>query len=181
LALKLNSANPTTSGVVTLGSDPLAPVGGYSVLARNTATGIVSMLPSNTYRFLSDDVDWTEISNKPSTIAPSPHTHVISDVTGLQGELDARIIDTQIEVSSSTNVLVAWNQKTILFTANCTITVPATLLPQYGFVFRTLAGVTVTWAITAPFTWETTPTTTPAKTTGSFMRRGNTNTILLDF
>ena len=91
------------------------------------------------------------------------------------------IDDSQIEVSANTNILAAWDKKTILFTANCTITVPATLLPQYGFVFRTLAGVTVTWAITEPFTWETTPTTTPEKTTGSFMRRGNTNTILLDF
>ena len=87
----------------------------------------------------------------------------------------------QIEVSTNQNVSELWNGKTILFTANCTITVPATLLSQYGFVFRTLAGVTVTWAITAPFTWETTPSTTPEKTTGSLMRRGNTNTILLDF
>lgn len=89
--------------------------------------------------------------------------------------------DSQIEVSTNQNTNSLWNSKTILFTANCTITVPATLLSQYGFVFRTLAGVTVTWAITAPFTWETTPTTTGEKTTGSFMRRGSTNTILLDF
>ena len=91
------------------------------------------------------------------------------------------VVDSQIEVNSSRSVSNLWNGKTVLFTANCTITVPATLLPQFGFVFRTLAGVTVTWAITAPFTWETTPTTTPQKTTGSFMRRGNTNTILLHF
>ena len=91
------------------------------------------------------------------------------------------VVDSQIEVNSNRNISNLWNGKTILFTANCTITVPATLLPQFGFVFRTLAGVTVTWTITAPFTWETTPTTTPEKTTGSFMRRGSTNTILLDF
>ena len=107
--------------------------------------------------------------------------HSIADVTGLQGELDARIIDTQIEINANTSISNTWNAKTILFTANCTITVPSTLLAQFGFVFRTLAGVTVTWAITAPFTWETTPSTTSEKTTGSFMRRGSTNTILLDF
>jgi hypothetical protein len=89
--------------------------------------------------------------------------------------------DSQIEISANTSVNALWNKKTILFTANCTITVPNTLSAQFGFVFRTLTGVTVTWAITAPFTWETTPTTTPEKTTGSFMRRGSTNTILLDF
>ena len=89
--------------------------------------------------------------------------------------------DSQIEINGNALVSNLWNGKTILFTANCTITVPATLIAQLGFVFRTLAGVTVTWAITSPFTWETTPTTTPEKTTGSFMRRGSTNTILLDF
>jgi hypothetical protein len=91
------------------------------------------------------------------------------------------VVDSQIEVNSNRNISNLWNGKTVLFTANCTITVPATLLSQLGFVFRTLAGVTVTWVITAPFTWETTPTITPEKTTGSFMRRGSTNTILLDF
>lgn len=90
-------------------------------------------------------------------------------------------LDDQIEVGINQSVNTLWNNKTILFTANCVITVPSTLLAKYGFVFRTLAGVTVTWAITAPFTWETTPSTTPEKTTGSFMRRGSTNIILLDF
>ena len=109
------------------------------------------------------------------------HNHTISEVTGLQGELDSRIIDSQIEIASNSSMNNIWNGKTILFTANCTITVPATLLSQFSFVFRTLAGVTVAWAITAPFTWETTPTTTPEKTTGSFMRKGSTDTILLAF
>jgi hypothetical protein len=90
-------------------------------------------------------------------------------------------LDSQIEIGASTNVSNLWNRKTLIITANCTLTVPSSLLSEFGFVFRTLAGVTVTWAITAPFTWETTPTTTPEKTTGNFMRRGNTNTILLDF
>jgi hypothetical protein len=91
-------------------------------------------------------------------------------------------VDRQIQVGSGNSVIPAsFNKKTILFSANATITVPSTLPDEFSFVFRTLAGVTVTWAITAPFTWETTPSTTPEKTTGSFMRRGSTNTILLDF
>jgi hypothetical protein len=91
-------------------------------------------------------------------------------------------VDRQIQVGSGNSVIPAsFNKKTILFSENATITVPSTLPDEFSFVFRTLAGVTVTWAITAPFTWETTPSTTPEKTTGSFMRRGSTNTILLDF
>lgn len=91
-----------------------------------------------------------------------------------------QILDTQIEVSANSNVLNAWSGQTILFTSSCTITVPATLNNSLMFPFRTLSGVTVTWAITSPFTWETTPVATPEKTVGHFMRRGSTNTIFLD-
>ncbi|PJJ08664.1 hypothetical protein CLU83_1950 [Flavobacterium sp. 1] len=88
--------------------------------------------------------------------------------------------DEQIEVSTNSNVLNAWNGQTILFTANCIITVPSTLNSSLMFPFRTLPGVTVTWSITSPFTWETAPISTPEKRVGHFMRRGSTNTIFLD-
>lgn len=35
-------------------------------------------------------VTWANVSGKPSTFTPSAHTHVIGDVTGLQGELDSK-------------------------------------------------------------------------------------------
>lgn len=35
-------------------------------------------------------VTWDNVSGKPSTFAPSAHTHVIEDVTGLQAELDGK-------------------------------------------------------------------------------------------
>jgi hypothetical protein len=99
-----------------------------------------------------------------------------------QSQIDSKQVkDSQIEVNGSTNVSNAWNGKTILVTASCTITIPATLLDQFMFVGRTLAGVTLTIAITAPFTFETAPTTITEKKTFSLIRRGNTNTILLDF
>ena len=34
--------------------------------------------------------DWTEIVGKPATFPPAAHTHAISDVSGLQGALDAK-------------------------------------------------------------------------------------------
>jgi len=88
--------------------------------------------------------------------------------------------DNQIEISANSNVLNSWHGQTILFTASCTITVPSTLNDSLMFPFRTLSGVTVTWAITLPFTWETTPNVTGEKTVGHFMRRGVSNTIILD-
>jgi hypothetical protein len=39
---------------------------------------------------LALSVDWGNISNTPSTFTPSAHTHVISDVTGLQTTLDSK-------------------------------------------------------------------------------------------
>lgn len=104
-------------------------------------------------------------------------TRLYSDLQGLP---TLAIIDEQIEISANSNVLDAWNGKTILFTASCTITVPATLINSLMFAFRTLAGVTVTWAITSPFVWNATPAPTPQNTVGNFMRRGSTNTIFLD-
>ena len=90
--------------------------------------------------------------------------------------------DKQVRISGSNFVIHSiYNKKTLIFSSNCTVTVPSALPVEFSFVFRTLAGVTVTWAITSPFVWETTPTTTPEKTTGSFMRLNGTNAILLDF
>ncbi|MRX40579.1 hypothetical protein GJU43_14920 [Flavobacterium sp. LC2016-23] len=101
-------------------------------------------------------------------------TDLISTVAGKQ------VLDNQIEINSNGNVQNAWHGQTVLFTASCTITVPASLNNSLMFPFRTLAGVTVTWAITSPFVWETTPSLIYEKTTGHFMRRGSTNTIILD-
>jgi hypothetical protein len=108
-------------------------------------------------------------------------TNFLDLTSSAQTQIDSKQVkDTQIEVNGSTNVSNAWNGKTILVTASCTITIPATLLDQFMFVGRTLAGVTLTIAITAPFTFETAPTTITEKKTFSLIRRGSTNTILLD-
>jgi hypothetical protein len=89
-------------------------------------------------------------------------------------------ISNQLEVSSSQTIPSNWHGKTVLFTSNSTITVPASL-PQ-GFIFNgiTLPGVSVTWAITAPHTWLFgTPSVTAEKQIFTFTKRGATNSILL--
>lgn len=91
-----------------------------------------------------------------------------------------QIKDSQIEVGASGDVQTAWDGQTIIFNTSCTITVPATLPNSFTFNAVTLAGVTVTWAITAPFTWLFgTPTATPQMSTLNFTRRGSTNSIIL--
>lgn len=39
----------------------------------------------------TSDVAWSSISDKPSAFPPEAHTHPISDVTGLQSALDAKV------------------------------------------------------------------------------------------
>lgn len=39
----------------------------------------------------ANSVAWANVSNKPETFAPEAHTHAISEVSGLQSELDGKI------------------------------------------------------------------------------------------
>lgn len=89
-------------------------------------------------------------------------------------------VSNQLEVNSSQAISSNWHGKTVLFTANCTITVPASLPQSFIFNGITLPGVNVTWAITAPHTWLFgTPSVTAEKQIFTFTKRGATNSILL--
>ncbi|WP_264551940.1 hypothetical protein [Flavobacterium sp. N2038] len=89
-------------------------------------------------------------------------------------------ISNQLEVNSSQTIPSNWHGKTVLFTANCTITVPASLSQSFIFNGITLPGVSVTWAITSPHTWLFgTPSVTAEKQIFTFTKRGATNSILL--
>ena len=39
----------------------------------------------------ADSVPWTGVTGKPSTFPPSSHTHIISNITGLQAVLDGKM------------------------------------------------------------------------------------------
>jgi hypothetical protein len=89
-------------------------------------------------------------------------------------------ISNQLEVSSSQTIPSNWHGKTVLFTSNCTITVPAALPQSFIFNGVTLPGVNITWAITAPHTWLfVTPSVTAEKQIFTFTKRGAINSILL--
>ncbi|MXO07087.1 hypothetical protein [Flavobacterium sp. HBTb2-11-1] len=89
-------------------------------------------------------------------------------------------ISNQLEVNSSQTIPSSWHGKTVLFTANCTITVPASLPQSFIFNGITLPGVNITWAITAPHTWLFgIPSVTTEKQIFTFTKRGTTNSILL--
>lgn len=95
------------------------------------------------------------------------------------GDIGVDLLE-QVEVSTSQNVQTSWAGKVIIFTANCTITVPSTLPANFAFQGVTLAGVTITWAITAPKTWLFgTPASTTEKRTFSLAQRGSTDSVIL--
>ena len=63
----------------------------------------VSHIPSITKAKISDFPSkwaWADISGKPSTFAPSAHSHAISDVTGLQNALDSKWVWSESQVKA---------------------------------------------------------------------------------
>ena len=73
-------------------------------------------------------VTWDSIPDKPSTFAPATHTHNISDVTGLQGALDAKATSGALatEVTARANADTA-NAAAITAEATARATADATL------------------------------------------------------
>ena len=98
------------------------------------------------------------------------------DISGKQD------IANQIEVSASQDAQASWHGKTVFFTGNVTITIPAAGLPAgYTFEGVTIPSCSVTWAITAPKVWALgAPAATPEKSIFTLMQlMSNSNNIYL--
>ena len=94
-----------------------------------------------------------------------------------------QLLRPQIEVSGNNPTDSAWNGKEITFITNGILTVQGTLPEQFNFALRA-DNSTITWAITAPFTWRvdglTVGTAPPTMNSGQIAyvsRRLNTNEI----
>lgn len=86
----------------------------------------------------------------------------------------------QVEIGTSGNAQESWKGKLVILTASCTITIPTGLSNNWSCEIATLAGVTLTWAITSPKTWLFgTPPTFPEKSMCTVSQRGTTNSIML--
>ena len=87
------SANPILAGgEVGLETDTYKTKYGDGVTAWNSLPYSVATSSGGTA------VDWTDVLNKPATFPPSTHTHVISDVTGLQDALDGKADEVHVHV-----------------------------------------------------------------------------------
>lgn len=93
-----------------------------------------------------------------------------------------RDIENQVEVAVSMDADSSWHGKTVLFTANVTIIIPATGLPVgWNFEGITMPSCEVTWGISSPKVWLFgTPAVTPEKKIFTVMQqKSNSNNILL--
>ena len=94
-----------------------------------------------------------------------------------------QLLRPQIEVSGNQTAVTGWNGKEITFITNGLLTVQGTLPEQFNFALRA-DNSTITWAITAPFTWRvdgltvgTAPSTMSSGQIAYVSRRLNTNEI----
>ncbi|NLD21674.1 MAG: hypothetical protein GX664_04210 [Bacteroidales bacterium] len=84
--------------------------GGITVVDNLTSTSTTSALSANMGRVLNEKIEqlevggsvsWENIENKPTKFPPTSHSHSVSDITGLQAELNSlksRISELELEV-----------------------------------------------------------------------------------
>lgn len=85
-------------------------------------------------------VDWSNIQNKPSTFTPSAHTHAISDVTGLQNNLNT--LSNNIATTSS-NLTAHINDTSVHVTSAQQNVLSQLTLEQIQFIVRLMQICTI--------------------------------------
>lgn len=110
-------------------------------------------IKGNGTNYLEGDVDWVEVQNKPTTFAPSTHSHSISDVTNLQATLNAKELIIVPYISKPD--LVAINPTTerrilVSISANTTLSFSRTLVNGESGVINITNTVALSSTITLP-------------------------------
>jgi hypothetical protein len=167
--------NPVTLNLRTNSYRPI-PIG-IKIEYTQKGNGIVTLVPLSGVTLVTN-LSLSSVKGETRTL-----TKIAEDTWTLEGNnsiSNKQDIANQIEIGTSQNAQASWHGKTVIFTASCTIAIPATLVDSYIFNGITLAGVTVTWVIAAPKTWLFgTPTPTTEKQIFTLAQRGNTNSVLL--
>lgn len=133
----------------------------------------------HTYISDADSGNLNAVKYDRNTLVPSENS-IPSSAAVSKAIQENIVIDSQIEVGTHMSIPNSWNKQTIIFTSSCTITIPATLPTNFYFNAITLGQVNVTWSITSPFTFLfDDPGVITEKTYFNFLRRGNTNSIII--
>lgn len=109
------------------------------------------------WRWLDDGTSgstaWADVTGKPESFPPSPHSHAISGVTGLQDELDARVLTSALAELVRDTIAAALVQGAgVTITPNdgadtITIAAPAGSIPAAGIVVSTGSEYTGSLAV----------------------------------
>ena len=127
-------AGPVSSVQGLTGAVTLAVVGGTVSVAGSTITLAVT----------AATVDWSSITGKPATFAPSAHSHVIADVTGLQAALDAKQASGSYAAANHTHNASAITDFTAAVVAAAPPTTDASLLTSGTLAAARLPATAVT-------------------------------------
>ena len=129
LANKASLASPALTGTPTA---PTAVVGTNTTQVATTAfvTSAIAAIPAN------EPVTWSAIADKPTSFAPSAHTHVIADVTGLGMALAGKADVTAIPAVATVATLLAGSD-------NATFATPQALALANGVVVLDAVAATV--------------------------------------
>lgn len=93
---KVSKVGDTMSGQLILFGDPTDNLGAATKQYVDAHAG-------------GGTVDWTNITNKPTTFPPTPHTHAISDVSGLQSALDGKVPEAPNDGKSYGRRNIGWD------------------------------------------------------------------------
>ena len=85
-------------------------------------------------------IDWANVTNKPSTFTPSAHTHAISDVTGLQTQLNTM---TGNIATNSSNLTAHINDSSVHVTSAQQNIISQLTMEQIQFIVSLMNMVTI--------------------------------------
>lgn len=110
-------------------------------------------LKGNGTDYVEGDVGWLDVQNKPTTFAPSAHTHPISDITNLQSTLDAKELIIVPYISKANLIAIdPTTERRILvsISANATLSFSRALINGESGVINITNTVATSSTITLP-------------------------------
>jgi hypothetical protein len=95
--------NGSATSIETTGSGnaitSVSKSGNTLIFAKGSTFSLSTHNHDTVYKPIGYVPSWSEITGKPSTFAPSAHTHTIANITGLQGALDLKATQSDIDTA----------------------------------------------------------------------------------
>lgn len=141
--------------------------------------------PTGTGKFLYDANNGWVSYVAPSSVTVTntlTSTSTTDALSALQGKVlnDTTTKLTQVTVSANTTAQESWRGKLILVSTTCVITIPASLLAEWGCEIAVLQGAVLNFAVESGVTWQFgTPASVPERGIVTLVKIASTNTFAL--